>query len=82
MPALRLALPLQIADERTSLLTKAAIKRVQNDACISYAEREQARPKVKDEKTRKIKLNKRSFLASQATIGRAEALPRETQSDL
>jgi len=33
-------------------LTKAAIKRVQNDACISYAEREQARPKVKDEKTK------------------------------
>ena len=38
---------------------KTAIKRVQNDACISYAEREQARPKVKtreqiifDERTR------------------------------
>ena len=39
-------------DERTRFLTKAAIKRVQNDACISYAEREQARPKVKDEKTK------------------------------
>ena len=34
--------------ERMFFLTKAAIKRVQNDACISYAEREQARPKVKE----------------------------------
>ena len=28
---------------------KAAIKREENDACISYPEREQARPKVKNE---------------------------------
>ena len=28
---------------------KAAIEREQSDACISYAEREQARPKVKNE---------------------------------
>ena len=39
---------------QTREVVKAVIKREKSDACISSSEREQARPKVKDEKLKSL----------------------------